>query len=182
MPKYWFQRVSTGCLLLGAMVVLCPLALPAAGLPPLAAQEHSGQRDPAPSTDQAPSSPEQSTDIDDQVIHDVFGPLQRGMQELNLDKVVSIFDKDQMPGYAQVRDQIRSFFSRYESINFRYQLLQVTSEKDQASAVAEVDMDATPAGEAQMVQRQSLQMRFQMKLGPHGWKVIGFKPSDFFAQ
>jgi hypothetical protein len=174
MANCWFQRGSVGCLLLVVLAV---------GLPVLQSQQQqSGQRPQEAAPDQTKSTRDQDLDIDDQVIRDVFDPLQRGVQELNLNKVLSVFDTDEMPDYATLRDQLRAFFNRYESINFRYQLLQVTSDKDRAYAVAEVDMDAMPADEALMTQRQSVQMRFQMKLGPHGWKITGFKPSDFFAQ
>ena len=77
---------------------------------------------------------------------------------------------------------MRSFFDRYETVNFRYQLLQVTSEKDHATAIAEIDMDAAPADESQVIQRRSVRLRFELKRDPAGWKVIGFSPSDFFAQ
>jgi hypothetical protein len=29
--------------------------------------------------------------------------------------------------------------------------------------------------------RRSVQMRFQLKLEPKGWKVTGFSPADFFG-
>ena len=77
---------------------------------------------------------------------------------------------------------MRAFFSQYEAVRFRYKVLQVTSEKDHGSAIAEIDMAATPADETKMAVQRSTQMSFQLKLGAKGWKLVGFKPSDFFAQ
>lgn len=145
-------------------------------------QEQSGQPAQAAKPDQADSSADSGTDLDDQVIKDVFDPLQRGIQGLNPDQVLALFDKDEMPDYAQVRDQVRTFFNRYQSINVRYQLLQVTSQKDSSSAVVEIQMDAVPVDESLVPLRRDVQLRFEMKLGSAGWKVTGFRPSDFFTQ
>ena len=43
-------------------------------------------------------------------------------------------------------------------------------------------MAATPVDETKLAVQRSTQMRFEIKLGAKGWKLAGFKPSDFFAQ
>jgi hypothetical protein len=43
-------------------------------------------------------------------------------------------------------------------------------------------MDAEPADILPTEQRRSTQMRFDLKRGPKGWKVIGLRPADFFNQ
>jgi hypothetical protein len=140
------------------------------------------QQPPAPAPDQAQPSGEEKLDLDDQVIRDVFGPLQRGMEGHNLYQVLAIFDQQGTPDYAQVRDQLRAFFDQYDAIRFRYQLLQVTSDKNHGSAVAEIEMDATPADPTLLTLRRDIQMRFHLDLGRKGWKLVGFSPADFFAQ
>lgn len=134
----------------------------------------------APDKSQTPD--EEELDLNDQVIRDVFGPLQRGMQSHNLYQVLAIFDQQGTPDYAQIRDQLRAFFYQYDEIRFRYRLLQVTSDKEHASAVAEVQMDATPADPSQVTLRRETQMRFRMNLDPKGWRLVGFSPTDFFPQ
>jgi hypothetical protein len=129
-----------------------------------------------------PAPNEEKLDLSDQVIRDVFTPLQEGMQGHNLDQVLATFDDQQMPDYAVVRDQLRAFFDQYDAIRFRYQLLQVTSDKSGASAVAEIQIEATPADESQMTARREAQMRFRLARVSKGWKVAGFSPADFFAQ
>jgi hypothetical protein len=98
-----------------------------------------------------------------------------------LNQVLAIFDPEK-PNYANLRDQFIAFFQRYDVIQFRYQVLQVTSEKDHAFVICDIDLDATPSDNSQVALRRSVQMRFQMKLSPRGWRVTGFKPDDFFAQ
>ncbi len=115
------------------------------------------------------------------LIRDVFQPLQNGMQTQNIQMVLSIFDKKELTGWADLEAQLRAFFHQYDSVNFRYQILQVTAEKDRGSATAEIEMDALPYNFGQIPSRRSVQMRFQMKLGAKGWKVSGFSPADFFS-
>lgn len=138
------------------------------------------QQPPAPGPAQPPA--EETLDLNDQVIRDVFGPLQRGMESHNPYQVLALFDQQQMSDYAQVRDQLRAFFAQYDAIRFRYQLLQVTSDKNGGSAVAEIEMEATPADPSQIIVRRDTQMRFRLTLGRKGWRLVGFSPADFFAQ
>jgi hypothetical protein len=138
------------------------------------------QQPPAPEPAQPPA--EEKLDLTDQVIRDVFGPLQRGMEGHNSYQVLALFDPQQMPDYAQFRDQLRAFFAQYDAIRFRYQLLQVTSDKNGGSAVAEIEMEATPADPSQGTLRRDTQMRFRLTLGRKGWRLVGFAPADFFAQ
>jgi hypothetical protein len=140
------------------------------------------QQAPASAQEQSPPSAEEKPDLDDQVIRDVFGPLQRGMEGHNIEQVLAIFDQQQMTDYAQVRDQLRAFFDQYDAIRFRYQLLQVTSDRNHGSATAEIEMEATPADPSQVTLRRDTQMRFHLNLGGKGWRLVGFAPADFFAQ
>ena len=120
--------------------------------------------------------------LTEEVLRDVLQPLQRGIEEHNLTQVLGVFDPQETPDYASLRDQLRAFFTQYDPVRFRYKLLQVTSEKDHAIAIAEIDMTPTPLDQTQLPVQRTTQMRFQMKLGTKGWKLVAFKPSDFFAQ
>ena len=147
-------------------------------MPEIVAQ---AQQEPAPEQEPPASSPQPLT-LAEQVIRDVLEPLQRGIEEHNPAQVLAVFDPEETPDYARLRDQMRAFFSQHETVRFRYKVLQVTSEKDHGSAIAEVDMAATPMDETRMAVQRDTQMSFQLKLGAKGWKLVGFKPSDFFAQ
>jgi hypothetical protein len=162
-----------------ALIALLLMAAFCGGAPPISAQ---AQQPPAAEQEPPePSSPQPLT-VTEQVIQDVLEPLQRGIEEHSPAQVLAVFDPQETPDFARLRDQMRAFFSQHEAVRFRYKVLQVTSEKDHGSAIAEVDMAATPADETKMAVMRSTQMSFQLKLGDKGWKLVGFKPSDFFTQ
>jgi|SRR5271157_639751 len=170
MPKHFWST---------ALFVLLLLVAGCFGMAQIIAQ---AQQAPAPEQDQPNASGQQPLTITEQVIRDVLEPLQRGIEEHSPAQVLAIFDDRETPDYAQLRDQMRAFFSQYEAVRFRYKVLQVTSEKDHGLAIAEIDMAATPMDETKMAVQRSTQMSFQLKLGAKGWKLVGFKPSDFFTQ
>ncbi|MGO9516585.1 MAG: hypothetical protein ACLPND_06030 [Candidatus Korobacteraceae bacterium] len=161
-----------------AALALLLLALVCAGVPQLSAQDKQA---PAPEQEPPETSEPQPLTVTEQVIRDVLEPLQQGIEQLDSAKVLAVFDPEETPDYARLRDQMRAFFSQHDAVRFRYKVLQVTSEKDRGSAIAEVDMAATPAYETGMAVQRSTQMSFQLKLGDKGWKLVGFKPADFFA-
>lgn len=136
----------------------------------------------APTSDQADATATESFQLSDDVVKDVLTNLQIGMETHELERVLEIFDQQNMKDYAQFRDQITAFFRRYDSVKFRYQLLQVTADKDGGFAIADIDMDADPSDILPTPQRRSTQMRFQMKHVAKGWKVVSLRPADFFNQ
>jgi len=162
-----------------AIVVWVCLAI-LATLPAQAANPPQTQDKPSEAA--AKTQPTQSFDLSDEVVRDVLTNLQRGIESHDIDRVLEIFDQQNMKDYAQFRDQMVAFFRRYDSVKFRYQLLQVTSDKDGGFATADIDMDADPSDILPTPQRRSTQMRFQMKRSPKGWKVVALRPADFFNQ
>jgi hypothetical protein len=149
------------------------------------AQGQQAQKDQEPSAsepDQPDVASQQPLDLTEQVIRDVLEPLQAGMQGHSLRQVLTTWDRENMLGYAQQRDQLAAFFRQYDEVRFRYKVLQVTSDKDRGFAMAEVDMEAQSFVTNQVPLQRSIQMRFQLKLEPKGWKIVGFQPSNFFAQ
>lgn len=128
------------------------------------------------------SAASQALDLSDEVVRDVLTNFQRGIETHNLDRVLDVFDPDGMKDYSQFRDQMTAFFRLHDSIKFRYQLLQVTADKDQGSAVADVDMEVESADILPTTQRHSTQMRFQLKRIGKEWKVTGLRPQNFFDQ
>jgi len=180
MRKHLVQLLPLS-LLLGS--VLCN-ALHATPLFPsnFAQQQSSSQSAPAETGDQAQAAaPSEKLSLGDQVIQDVLEPLRAGMVTQNIQMVLSIFDKKELNGYSDLQGQLRAFFHQASEVRFRYQLLQATSDADRGSATAEMEMDALPYEVTTTPVRRSVQMRFQLKLEPKGWKVTGFSPSDFFA-
>jgi len=128
---------------------------------------------------QAPAPPQPLT-LTDQIAKQVLEPLQTGLQDQNIEKVLSVFDSKELDSYSDLQGQLQAFYQVFDEVNFRYQLLQVSAEKGRGSATVDMQMDALPYEPSHIPERRSVQMRLQLKLGPKGWKIAGFTPSDFF--
>jgi hypothetical protein len=169
--------------LVAGILWFAALSVPSVSAPTPAAQDKPAEAPPTP--DPATALVSQSTqvlDLSDEVVRDVLTDLQRGVETQNLARVMESFDPQNMKDFAQFREQMAAFFRRYDNVRFRYQLLQVSSDNGLGFAIADIDMDADPSDILPTPQRRSVQMRFQMKRGPKGWKVIGLQPADFFSQ
>jgi hypothetical protein len=168
-----------------ALTSLCNV-LHAASPQPTAADLQQQQQAPAKNEappDSAQQSPpsEEALSLSDQIIQDVLEPLRAGMESQDVKQIMSIFDKEEMSNYGDVEQQMHAFFGQYQSVRFRYQVLQATAQNDHASATAELDVDALPYEVSIIPARRSVQMRFQLKQEPKGWRVLGFSPADFFS-
>ena len=180
----WMRKAVIGlgllALLIGPVVRagFCSERLPAASLLPRAQSQSAAQSHTAPA--QQPRAADDGLSVSDELIQHVLEPLRTGMQTGNIQMVLSIFDNKELSSYSNLQAQLAAFFEQFNEVRLRYQLLQVTADKDRASAVVEIDMDALPYDVSQIAVRRTVQMRLQLKLGPKGWKVSGFTPSDFF--
>ncbi len=172
MQSSHFRRFAV-LLLLATSAVLC-------GRTALAAVPQSPQS-PAVTPKAAPAPTGDDTlSLADQLIQGVLEPLRTGLETQNLKQVLSIFDRNEAET-ADLQQQLQAFFRQYDQVRFRYQLLQATSDKDHATATAELDMDAMPYQESLIPARRSVQMRFRLKQEAKGWKIVGFTPADFFS-
>ena len=124
---------------------------------------------------------DQAVSVDDQVIQQVLEPLRTGVQTHNVQLALSVFDRKELKNYPNLDGELRAFFEQFDEIRFRYQLLQVTADKDRGSATAEMEIDALPYDVTQIPVRRSARMRLQLKLEPKGWRIVGFTPADFFS-
>ena len=146
---------------------------------PLRAQDDNSQ-DASKGQSAASPTPASALDFSDEVVRDVLTNFQRGLETHSLDRTLSVFDPDSMTDYPHIRDQMIAFFRLNDSIKFRYQLLQVSSDHDIGTAIADVEMDPLPADILPTERRRTAQMRFQLKRTPGGWRIIALKPMDFF--
>ena len=135
-----------------------------------------------PPPPQTAPTPAQSFDLSDEVVQDVLSKFQTALESHSLERVLAIFDAESMRDFPRFRDQMASFFRLHDSIKFRYQLLQVTENKDSGSATADVEMDADPTDILPTERRRTAQMRFQLKRIGNTWKVTDLTPMDFFTQ
>jgi hypothetical protein len=144
-------------------------------------EQQSGQPAATPDSGQSTPPPVEKLSLSDQVIQDVLEPLRAGVVSQNLKQIMSVFDKQAMPGYSNLQQELRAFFGLYSEVRFHYQLLQVAADKDHGSATAEMEMDALPYEATQIPARRSVQMRLKMNRTVTGWKVVEFAPADFFG-
>ncbi|MGA2905398.1 MAG: hypothetical protein ABSD98_16345 [Candidatus Korobacteraceae bacterium] len=146
-----------------------------------AAQQQSPGQSASPGSEAQNSPDAEGLSLSDQVVRDVLEPLRLGIETQNLEKVLSIFDRKESNNSPDLQGQLQAFFHQYAEVRFRYQVLQVTADNDHGSATAEIAMDAQPYEFSPVPARRSVQMRFQLKLEPKGWKVVGFSPAGFFG-
>ena len=125
---------------------------------------------------------QQPLDLQEAVARDVLEPLQAGIQSHDLKQILGAFDPQSFPNFPQFRDRIKALLDSYAVLQFRYKILQASSEDHHASMTCEADLDATPVDERQVPSRRSTQMRLQLTLTPKGWRISAFSPSDFFTQ
>ncbi len=153
---------------------------PAGAVLPAVQQQSTAQESPPAPDAQSPTNAEGLT-LGEQVSRDVLEPMRIGMVAQNVQKVLAVFDQKELNSYSDLQGQLNAFFNLYAEVRFRYQLLQVEADKDRGTATADIAMDALPYQEMQVPVRRSVQMRFQLKLEPKGWKVTGFSPAGFFG-
>lgn len=169
-------KTSSGMLLAGCFVVAALFVVPAF------AQEPS-QAAPDQAVQSAGQTAQQPLDLQEAVARDVLEPLQAGIRTQNLKQVLSVFDAQSFPEFAQFRDQLRAFLDHYSVLQFRYKIQQgsATEEGSRASLTCEADIDATPLDDRQITLRRSTQIRLQMTQTSNGWRISKLTPGDFFA-
>jgi len=151
------------------------------GVGALSSRAYLQQSQDAPRPPDSDTPTREKLSLSDQVIQQVLEPLRTGIEAQNIRQVLSVFDKEEFPSYANLQEQLKAFFRQYAEVRFRYQILQVTADNDHGSATADLEMDALPYDVTETPARRSVQMRFQMKLEAKGWKVTAFSPADFFS-
>ena len=141
------------------------------------------QANPAPPAKaEATQAAQPALDLQEAVSADVLEPLRAGIESLNLKQTLSVFDPATVPDFPDLRDRIKAFLDAYTAFQFRYKILQSSSDDHHASMTCEFDLDATPLDGGQVSARRSTQMRLQLTLTPKGWRISSFTPTDFFAQ
>ena len=130
----------------------------------------------------SPQTAPQPVELQEAVARDVLEPLQAGMESRNLKQVLAVFDPESGQNFPQLRDRMKALLDAYAAIQFRYKILQASSEEAHASMTCEVDLDATPVDGGQVPMRRSTQMRLQLAQTPKGWRISAFSPGDFFGQ
>ena len=182
------QRKSVLCTLRGIVAkshrhpaIVTGLALVLVATQGLAQQPKAAPIDDGTATAAAQTG-RQPLDLQEAVAGDVLEPMQAGIQSHDLKKILGAFDPQSFPNFPQFRDRIKALLDSYAVLQFRYKILQASSDDLHASMTCEADLDATPVDEGQVPSRRSTQMRLQLTQTPKGWRISAFSPSDFFTQ
>ncbi|ABF40348.1 hypothetical protein Acid345_1346 [Candidatus Koribacter versatilis Ellin345] len=126
--------------------------------------------------DDAINAEEFSDRVTDNVMRDLKDGLEGHMERL----VLSVFDDNQMDGYLQFEDQIEQFFNKYDAFRIHYRIIQNSVEGGKGIAVVEMQMEAVPRTGSAPQLRRDQQIRFELERGKKGWKIVDFRPRDFF--
>jgi hypothetical protein len=93
-------------------------------------------------------------------------------------KLFALIDGDRMQGYHSFGDQIKSYFSRYETIRVNVHNIQASGEDGRGTITAVFETEITPRYES--ATRKQAQLRFQLERTDKGWRIVDINPRGFF--
>ena len=105
----------------------------------------------------------------------LLAELQQALEGNNQRRFLKLFDPGKMPSYASFQDQVTEFFEKYESFRMRYHITQTSSEGELGVVLADLELEATPAG-ANVPVRKNGQLRLVTAWDGKQWKIIDWAP------
>jgi len=106
--------------------------------------------------------------------------MRAGLEQHNVQIMLSAFDERTMQNYAQFREQLRAYFQQNESFRARTRVLGTETSGESASSLVEIEVEAQPAGGNGPVTRKSGQLRVDLVRAGNGWKIRELTPRSFF--
>jgi hypothetical protein len=107
--------------------------------------------------------------------------VKQGLEGHMAKKTLDSFDLSRMGGGAAFKNQIAAFLNQYESIRFRFNLLETSTNGAEATAVVDVEMEENLPGDVSAPIHKHAQLRFVAQNSPKGWKFTGVEPRSFFS-
>jgi hypothetical protein len=152
------------------------------------------QDQPAPQDQQQPSSKDKKKDkkkkdadealsteqFSDRVMESVLRDLKDGLEGHIERLTLSVFDDNQLDGYLEFQDRLEQFFEKYDAFRIHYRIIQNSVEGQKGIALVEMQMEAEPRQGRGTALRRDEQIRFELERGKKGWKIVDFRPRDFF--
>ena len=89
---------------------------------------------------------------------------------------LKLFDSRRMPNYGAFQDQVAEFFEKYEAFRVRYHITQASSEDGSGVALADLELEATPAGAYVPNVRKTAQLRLVTAWDGKAWKIVDWAP------
>lgn len=114
------------------------------------------------------------------VANNVLADLKDGLEGKMQRRFLSAFDGDKMDGFLRFEDQIQAFFDRHDGFRAHYRITQNSVEGPRGVILVDFELEAVPSGGG-MPARKSGQLRFELERGRKGWKIVDFRPREFFS-
>ncbi len=112
----------------------------------------------------------------------VLADMREGLEGHSQRQMLSAFDGDKMDGYLSFEDQVQALFQKYESFRVHYRILQSSIEGARGVVLVDMQMEELPPREGTAAPvRKDAQMRFELERGRKGWKIVDFRPREFFS-
>ncbi len=161
------RLVIISCVILSAYALIAQASAP----PPAATGKSATTKKSKPDT----AIP---TQFSEEVAKQVLSQIRQGLQGHNPRQMLAAFDKENMDGYYVLEDRLYSYFNRYDGFSAFFRILQSSKDKDRGVALAEWQIEATPASGPPV--RREGQVKFEFAVGKNGWKIVDLTPRDFF--
>ncbi len=95
-------------------------------------------------------------------------------------QLLRAFDSAGLPDYSGFRNQVRAWFTTYESFRAFYRITEARPEGTSGVVLAEFEVEAVPADGSSALHKQA-QIRFVMRSGSAGWRIVDVSPRSFFS-
>lgn len=128
---------------------------------------------------QAKSNPDGG--FSEEVAEKIAQQVADGLEQHNVRHLLSAFDPDAMTGYVNFQNQVEAMFAAYDSFRVHFRLTQITSEGDTGVVVSEFELEETPPSQDAQPVRKTGQLRFEIRNGKKGWRIVEVKPRSFFS-
>lgn len=146
--------------------------------PTSSAQEKASKKEKNKKTDEADDL--NATTFSGPVASVVMRRLSDALEGHNRRLMLSLFDVDKMDDYPGFEGQIIAFFDHYASFRAHIRIVQTTTEGETGLILSDIEMESLPAGEAPPARKHD-QLRFELKRGNKGWRIVNLTPRDFFS-
>jgi hypothetical protein len=129
----------------------------------------------------APASPTQaeSTVFTVNDANEILSQFRESLAAHSQKKLFALLDADRMQAYHSFQDQMKSYFSRYETIRVNVHSIQASGENERGVITATFEVEITPRYGSAV--RKQAQLRFQLERSDKGWLIVDINPRSFFS-
>jgi hypothetical protein len=138
----------------------------------------AGEADAAAAVEAAADAPDNFAAT--QIARKLLRQLQGGLEARNSRQLLAAFDGERMEGYLAFKDQVESFFARYDSFRVYLRVENASVEQDHGQAVALATLEATPRDGGPAVRRET-ELSLEFANSNKGWKIVDITPRSFFS-